>query len=231
MLQFTLKHCHQHATKSAVSSFSIEYDDFILKLDTDSQWIGVIGSMYVNAAYEIEIDWVQQIPEQYRDFQTLYNGETANALPPHRSYNHAIYLKDGEQPPWGTIYVLSEKEVSVLTDYLTEMLDTGKICPSQLPLGAPIIFVPKPHRRDLQLCMVYSGLNHVIIMNRYPLPLMNELTDRLAGSLIFTKIDLKAGYNLIYIKREDEWTTDCHTRYGQYEHLFMPFGLGKAPAT
>ena len=82
-LQFTSKHCHQHCTKAAVSSFSIEYDDSILKFGTDPRWIGVIGSMHVNAAHEIEIDWVERIPWQYRDFQTLYNGETANALSPH----------------------------------------------------------------------------------------------------------------------------------------------------
>ncbi|KAF8534497.1 hypothetical protein BDD12DRAFT_643133, partial [Trichophaea hybrida] len=73
-LQFTSKHCHQHCTKAAVSSV---------------------------ATHEIEVDWVERIPWQYRDFQTIYNGETPNALPPHRSYNHAIDLKNGEQPPWG----------------------------------------------------------------------------------------------------------------------------------
>jgi len=82
-LQFTSKHCHQHCTKAAVSSFSIEYDDSILTFGTDPRWIGVIGSMHVNAAHEIEIDWVERIPWQYRDFETLFNGETATAVPPH----------------------------------------------------------------------------------------------------------------------------------------------------
>jgi hypothetical protein len=59
--------------------------------------------MHVNAEHEIEIDWVDWITWQYRDFQTLYNGETANAHPPHRSYNHAIDLKNRYQPPWGPI--------------------------------------------------------------------------------------------------------------------------------
>ena len=161
----------------------------------------------------------------------IYNGETANALPPHRSYDHAIDLKDGEQPPWGPIYALSEKELSVLKDYLKEMLDSGKIRPSKSPAGAPILFVPKPHGRGLRLCVDYRGLNRVTIMNRYPLPLMNELRDRVAGSRIFTKIDLKAGYNLIRIKPGDEWKTAFRTRYGHYEYLVMPFGLANAPAT
>jgi hypothetical protein len=191
----------------------------------------MIGSMHVNAAHEIEIDWVERIPWQYRDFETLYNGETANALPPHRSYDHAIDLKDGEQPLWGLIYALSEQELSVIKDYLKEMLDSGKIRPSKSPAGTPILFVPKPHGRGLRLCVDYRSLNCVTIMIRYPLPPMNELRDRVAGLKIFTKIDLKAGYNLIQMKPGDEWKTAFRTRYGHYEYLVMPFGMVNAPAT
>jgi len=60
---------------------------------------------------------------------------------------------------------------------------------------------------------------------------MNELRDRVQGVKIFTKIDLKWGYNLIHIKEGDEWKTAFRTRYGLYEYLVMPFGLANAPAT
>ena len=110
---------------------SIEYNDSILKFGTDPRWIVIIGSMYVNDIHEIEIDWIERIPWQYRDFQTLYNGETANALPPCRSYDHAIDLKDAEQPPWGPIYALSETELSVLQEYLKAMLNSRKTHPSK----------------------------------------------------------------------------------------------------
>jgi hypothetical protein len=68
-------------------------------------------------------------------------------------------------------------------------------------------------------------------MNRYPLPLTIELIDRVAGSKIFTKIDLKAGYNLIQIKPGDEWKTTFRTRYEHYVCLVMPFGLANVPVT
>jgi hypothetical protein len=59
MLQFTSKHCHQNCTKAVVASFSIEYDDSILKFGINPRWIGVIGSMHVNAAHIFGIDWVE----------------------------------------------------------------------------------------------------------------------------------------------------------------------------
>ena len=87
-------------------------------------------------------------------------------------------MVDGKEPPWGPIYALSEKELGVLREYLDTMLASGKIRSSKSPAGAPILFVPKKEGRGLHLCMDYRGLNKVTILNRYPLPLMIELRDR-----------------------------------------------------
>jgi hypothetical protein len=80
-------------------------------------------------------------------------------------------------------------------------------------------------------CAWISEALIVTVMNRYPLPLMNEHRDRVDGLRIFTKIDLRAGYNLIQIKPGDEWKTAFHMRYGYYEYLVMSFGLANTPAT
>jgi hypothetical protein len=118
-------------------------------------------------------------------------------LPPHRSFDHAIDIEAGKEPPWGPIYALSDKELSVLKEYIKEMLDQEKIRPRKTPAGAPIFFVPKLHGRGLRLCVDYRGLNKVTSMNRRSLPVMNELRDRVHDARIFTKIDLKAGFHLI----------------------------------
>jgi len=69
------------------------------------------------------------------------------------------------------------------------------------------------------------------ILNKYPLPRMPELRERVAGATIFTKLDLKDGYHLIRIKKGDEWKTSFRTRYGHYEYKVMLFELVNAPAT
>ena len=161
----------------------------------------------------------------------MFNGQYSDELPPHRSFDHAIDMGEGKEPPWGPIYVLSEKELEVLRTYPDDMLRSGKICPSKSSAGAPILFVPKKEGRGLRLCVDYRGRNKVTILNRYPLPLMNELRDRVCGAKIFTKLDLKSGYNLIRIKEGDEWKTAFRTRYGLFEYKVLPFGLANAPAT
>ena len=92
------------------------------------------------------------------------------------------------------------------------------------------MFVPKSNG-SLRLCVDYRGLNRIIVKNRYPLSLINDLMDRLSIAKYFSKIDLRDAYHRIRIKELDQWKTAFRTRYGYFEYTVLPFGLTNAPAT
>src|ERR1700759_4876288 len=173
---------------------------------------------------------LDRLPEEYHHYLDIFRPSTAEQLPPRRTFDPAIDIKPDQQPPWGPIYPLSEKQLKALWTYLDDMLKQGKISRSKSPAGAPILFVPKPDGR-LRLVVDYRGLNKVTIHNKYPIPMMTELKDRVKDAQIFTKLDLKDGFHLIRIRKGDEWKTAFRTRYGLYEYKVMPFGLVNAPAT
>ncbi|KAJ1592154.1 hypothetical protein NDA12_006076 [Ustilago hordei] len=75
-----------------------------------------------------------------------------------------------------------------------------------------------------------GGLNEITVKNRAPLPLIEEQLFLLRKARIYTKLDLRAAYNLIRIAKGDEWKTAFGTQLGLYEYLVMPFGLANAPA-
>ena len=109
------------------------------------------------------------------------------------------------------------------------LLEHQFIRPSESPYGAPILFIPKKDA-CLRFCVDYRWLNKKTIRNQYPLPLLEELFDRLGGSKVFNKIDLKSGYWQIPVRERDIQKTAFKTRWGLYEYLVMPFGVTNALA-
>lgn len=124
---------------------------------------------------------------------------------------------------------MSPAKLEELRGYLAENLRKGWIRRSKSPVLAPIVFARKKDG-SIRVCIDYRNLNKVTIKNRYPLPLIPELTDRLVGARIFTKLDIRQAYHRIRMASGHEFKTAFKTRYGLFEYLVMPFGLTNAPA-
>ena len=70
-----------------------------------------------------------------------------------------------------------------------------------------------------------------MVKNNYPLPLITQLIDKLQGAKLFTKMDLRWGYNNVHIKEIDEWKAAFTCFCRSFEPLVMYFGLCNSPAT
>lgn len=164
---------------------------------------------------------IQEFPEVKQDLPP--------GTPSARGVPFRIHLEPGHTPPHAATRRMSVAELDELRRQITEYLDRGWIQPSSSPYGAPVLFTRKSDG-GLRLCIDYRAVNRLTLKNRYPLPRIEELLDRMRGASYFTKIDLRSGYHQVPLEQEDMPKTAFRTRYGHFEFRVLPFGLTNAPA-
>jgi transposase InsO family protein len=164
------------------------------------------------------------------EFADVFPSQLPSQLPPRRDVDHRIELTQTTPPTLRSVYRMSSTELDELKKQLDDLVASGFIRPSKSPFGAPVLFVKKKDG-SMRMCVDYRDLNRITVKNRYPLPRVEELFDRLRGAKYFSKIDLRSGYHQVRIDPDDVHKTAFRTRYGHYEFLVLPFGLTNAPAT
>ena len=114
-------------------------------------------------------------------------------LPPDRGTDSVIPLVPGATPQYRAGYRLSPVELDEVKKQVTDLLAKGYITPSTSPWGAPVLFVSKPDG-SLRMAIDYRKLNKCAIPNRWPLPRIDDLLDKVKDATVFSLIDLASGY-------------------------------------
>ena len=165
----------------------------------------------------------------------MFEKKESERMPTRKVWDYAIDLREGFVLKRGKIYPLSRVEREEVQEFVKDQLRKGYIRPSKLPQILPVFFVLKKDgkKRMVQKRMVqnYQYLNSWTIKNNYPLLLISELIDSIGKKKMFTKMDLRWGYNNMRIKDEDEWKAAFSMPEGSFEPMVMFFGLTNLPAT
>jgi hypothetical protein len=130
----------------------------------------------------------------------------------------------------GKIYPLSVKEYEVEDKYLNENLEKGYISECDGPYGHSTFYVKKKNG-ELRPVVDYRPLNKHTVPDVMPLPIIPIIHNKMKGKRLFSRFDIRWGYNNIQIAKEDRWKTGFKTSRGVFQSNVMNFGLCNAPAT
>ena len=139
-----------------------------------------------------------------------------------------ILLKD-EIPVFQNPQRLSADHRATANKIIESWLEKGIVKESISEYASPVVLTSRKNG-DPRLCVDYRVLNKKIIRDRYPLPLIEDLLDRLQGAKVFSTLDLKDGFFHVPLEPESTKFTAFVVPDGHYEFLRVPFGLCNSPA-
>jgi hypothetical protein len=132
-----------------------------------------------------------KLSPNYADFVDVFSKSQSNELPPHRPSDHKIELLPDATPLRAhSLYSISIEQLVALKEYLTENLRKEWIVPSGAEYGSPVLFAKKPNN-GLRLCVNYRELNARIRKNTYPLPLIEEILERISRTHVYIKLNIR----------------------------------------
>ena len=170
------------------------------------------------------------VPRRLHKYLSVFSKKESERMPVRKPWDHAIELKEGFVPRKGRNIPLSPQEQEEVKEFVTDQLQKGYIRPSKSPQTAPVFFVPKKDGRK-RMVQDYRYLNEWTVKNNYPIPLISEIIDKVKDARLFTKLDLRWGYNNVRIKEGDQWKAAFTCYMGSFEPEVMYFGLCNSPAT
>ncbi|XP_042401280.1 uncharacterized protein LOC121991335 [Zingiber officinale] len=228
-----------NSIKILLPNYELITDLFLPPLDgcdvvLGAQWLKTLGDIIWNFS---------QLTMRFQDQgkEVCIRGKKQDTITPISSYQAEQLLKKDcyiflmqlsiKKDPKANVrsyrYPYIQEEIEKIVQV---MLQVGIVRPSIIPYSSLVLLVQKKDKK-WRICIDYPTLNKIIMKDKYPILIIDELLDELGGSSLFSKLNLRSGFHQIRIHQPNIPKTTFQTHDGHYEFLVMPFGLINAPST
>lgn len=154
-------------------------------------------------------------------------------LKPTNAYEHSIKLKPEVDNIFIRQYRLPETQKTEIKKQVQQLLSKNIIEKSTSKFNSPMLLVKKksdnPKKFEFRLVIDYRKLNKGTIAQAYPMPLIDEISDKLYNSKSFTVLDVFSAFHQIELTKECRHLTAFSTDTEHYQFKRVPFGLQSSP--
>ncbi len=165
------------------------------------------------------------------EYKCNFPDEPPAELPQDNGIRHEVDLIPGTKYCVTRQWPLPRVQVEAIDAFFESRRKAGQVRESKSPHSSPTFCVKKA-TGGWRIVHAYNKLNDATIPAQTPIPRKDVIINGMAGSTIFTAIDLKDGYYQILMREKDIPLTAVSTPSGMlWEWLVMPQGLSNAPAT
>jgi len=140
------------------------------------------------------------VPKRFLKWKKMFGKVESERMPTRKTWDHTIDLKETFKLQKERIYLLSKNEREEVQKFVENQLKKGYIKPLKSSQMLLVFFVGKKDGSK-RVVIDYYNLNNQTIKNNYPLPLITELIDNMESKKVFTKMDLRWGFNNVRIKK------------------------------
>ena len=114
---------------------------------------------------------------------------------------------------------------------MERLLKSGVVKESMSPFNNPVLMVPKKEPGKWRFCLDCRYINDLTEDQYFPIPLIDEAMDSLAGAIFFTILDMTSGYHQVLLDEETSAMCAFSTRKGHYQYARLPMGLRNSGMT
>lgn len=175
----------------------------------------------------------KELTKVIKEFQCIFPAD--NETLTHTScIKHEIRTSD-EIPTYSKSYRYPECYREEIKNQVDKLLKEKIIRESYSPWSSPVWVVPKKldasGKQKFRMVIDYRKVNSKTIDDKYPIPNISDILDKLGKNIYYTTLDLASGFHQIEMDENSIPKTAFNTENGHFEFLRMPFGLKNAPAT
>ena len=159
------------------TDLDLQEGDQVYYSRSEAYWEGPEGHR-INALGPLDESEKESVNKYIQMYPDVFSENEFDQLPERWPWDHKIELAPEFKPVNCKVYPLNPAEQKALDSFLDDNLKTGRIRPLKSPMASPFFFIKKKDG-GLRPIQDYRKLNDMTIKNRYPLPLIQELIDKL----------------------------------------------------